>query len=664
MRNTPGILRLKPQITNKIRLKEKVEPGPIIRPGFIFNFSFFKRFDNQPMKHLIPLFMLLMFAGVQAQNPAVRAVGYHTPEQTTALLKEMAAANSGIMKISPLCKTFSGTELMMAEIGTETRIEKKTHPALLVVANLEGTTPLATEGALRLIRELLADPQKSKEITWYILPLGNPDGARRFFTSPLRVDGRNFRPWNDDMDEATDEDGPDDLNGDGLITQMRVKDPEGTMIPDDKDPRLMKRADPAKGEKGIYKLYTEGLDNDGDGQYNEDGDGGTNIGITFPHLYGYNQPGTGAWSGSEAETYAIMQFMTAHPEIALTMTYGSTNFCLVPPKATRKSTMSLTSIKLPERYARMLNADPDKTYSLEEVKEMMKAIVPPGTTVDDSMVAGMLDQGAVVNPLDADLKVYNAFAEKYKEYLKGKKFTGKRLDPARDKDGSFELWAYYQLGLPSFSMDFWGLPEPPKSDTAQKRPSAGEAPARSVEPQKDPVMTAFIAYNDKDLGGKGFVPWTEVAHPVFGKVEVGGIVPFADQVPKPEIIDSLVSAQVPWIFELAKEIPRLEIFDQKIEPQGAGIFRVSIWVRNNRLLPFPIAMGARNKVPPPAIVTLTGKDISFVSGRARTPFEGLGGFEQRKLSWLIRADHPEDINISIKPVNAFGSERTIKLGGN
>jgi hypothetical protein len=615
------------------------------------------------MKHLIPGLLLLFSAAIFAQSPSGTSGGYHAPGQTAAVLKELAAAHSGIMKLSPLCKTYSGEELLLIEIGNEISANKKSKPAVMVIANPEGTTPLATEAALHLIRALVADPQKSKEITWYIIALGNPDGATRYFTKPLRVDGRNFRPWNEDMDEATDEDGPDDLNGDGLITQMRVRDPEGTMIPDEKDPRLMRRADPSKGEKGIYKVYTEGIDNDGDGQYNEDSDGGTNIGITFPHLYGYNQPGTGAWSGSEAETYAIMQFITAHPEIALTMTYGSTNFCLSPPKATRKSAVSLSSIKLPDRYARMLNADPDKTYSLDEVKEMLKAIVPPGTTVDDSMVASMLDMGAVVNPLEADLKIYTAFSEKYKEYLKGKKFTGKRLEPARDKDGSFELWAYYHLGLPSFSMDFWGLPEPPKADTAQKKSQNAEPAARSAEPQKDPVMTAFIAYNDKELGGKGFVPWTEVQHPAFGKVEVGGVVPFADLVPKAEIIDSLVEVQVPWIFELVKEIPRLEISDQKIEPQGAGIYRVSIWVRNTRTFPFPIAMGTRNKVPPPAIVQVRGKDISFVSGRERTPLEGLGGFEQRKLTWLIRADHPTDISISINPVNAFGSEKTINLGG-
>jgi nucleotide-binding universal stress UspA family protein len=54
------------------------------------------------------------------------------------------------------------------------------------------------------------------------------------------------------------------------------------------EPRLMKKADWSKGEKGVWKLYPEGADNDGDGQFNEDGPGGVNLGTAFPHLYRFH----------------------------------------------------------------------------------------------------------------------------------------------------------------------------------------------------------------------------------------------------------------------------------------------------------------------------------------------------------------------------------------
>jgi hypothetical protein len=582
---------------------------------------------------------IVLTSTLNAQQQVVNT--FHNPAEINGQVNALAKANPAVTTVHVLAKTFKGSDYQIIEVGKEIKSAKRNNPSVLVVANLEGTTPLASEAALFLINELLKKPENFENLTWFVLACGNPDGSDRFFQKPLLTDGRNFRPWNDDMDEQTDEDGPEDLNGDGFITQMRVKDPEGTMIPDDKDPRLMKRADPLKGEKGIYKLYPEGIDNDGDGQYNEDSPGGTNIGITFPFLYGYNQPGTGAWIGSESETYSLMGFVNAHPEIAMTMTYGSTNYCLVPPKGGRKSAMSLSAIKIPPRYTQMLSADPEKTYSLEEVKEMMKAIVPPGTTVDDAMVAGMLDMGAVVNPVDADSKLYTALSDKYKKYLKDKGWTAKRVDPQREKDGTFELWTYYQLGLPSFSMDFWALPKP-----------------------KDSVKNAFMAYNDSILGGKGFVAWKEFDHPKLGKVEIGGNVPYADVLPLPQQIDTLLSVQVPWIFELVKNIPELVIEDLKVEPQGSGIYRVNAWLRNNKQFPFPLAIGSRTKIPPPAIVTLTGKGVTFISGRERTPFEGIGGFEQRKLTWMVQAVDPTEILIRVDPVNAYGSEKSIKLGGN
>lgn len=565
---------------------------------------------------------------------------YHNPSEISGFVSFFAKSNPELVKVHSLGKDYKGTDYQIIEIGKETKSPIRKKPAVLVAANLEGTAPLASEGALFLIRELLKKSDQLEKLTWYVIACGNPEGAGHFFQRPLMVDGRNSRPWNDDMDEQTDEDGPEDLNGDGYVAQMRVKDPEGAYIADDKDSRIMRRADPVKGEKGIYKLYPEGIDNDGDGQYNEDGPGGTNIGITFPFLYGYNQPGTGAWSGSEPEIYGLMKFVNDHPEIAMTMTYGASNWCLAPPKGGRKSAMNLSAIKLPQRYVQMLNADPDKTYSLEEVKEMLKAVVPPGTTVDDAMVAGMLDMGAVINPLDADVKMYSSLADQYKNYLKGKGWTAKRIDPQREKDGTFESWAYYQLGLPSFSMDLWALPKP-----------------------KDSLKNAFTVYNDSILGGKGILPWTETMHPKLGKVEIGGNVPYADILPLPQQIDSLLNVQIPWIFELAGQIPELVIEESRVEPQGSGIYRVNAWVRNNRKFSFPMAIGQRTKVTPPAIVTFSGKGITFISGRERTPLEGINGYEQRKITWIVKAENAGEIVLKVDPVNAFGSEKTIKLGG-
>ena len=97
---------------------------------------------------------------------------------------------------------------------------------------------------------------------------------------------------------------------------------------------------------------------------------------------------------------------------------------------------------------------------MTEIMEMVQPMLPPGMTADESMIASFLGLGAVVNPLPEDLAFYNEISSDYKEYLKKKGVTEERFDPAQPEDGSFEMWAYYHLGLPVFTMDLWGLPKP------------------------------------------------------------------------------------------------------------------------------------------------------------------------------------------------------------
>ena len=73
-------------------------------------------------------------------------------------------------------------------------------------------------------------------------------------------------PVDEDEDGTVDEDPENDVDGDGHILQMRKKDKNGDWIIDKDDPRIMKRVDKDKGEKGEYKMFfSEGVDDDGDG---------------------------------------------------------------------------------------------------------------------------------------------------------------------------------------------------------------------------------------------------------------------------------------------------------------------------------------------------------------------------------------------------------------
>ncbi|MFW6309545.1 MAG: M14 family metallopeptidase [Prolixibacteraceae bacterium] len=663
----------------------------------------------------ILVWLLVFPAGILTAQTNLTFSKYHTTEEVQQMLKQFQQNNSANTKLHSIADSPGGEKVSILEIGSNLTDV----PAVFVGANFEGNIPLATEGALKLAQMLLDSAEYTSGLKWYIMPQPNPDAAKGFFTNVKYNRTVNSFEVNDDVDDAVNEDGFDDLNGDGYITQMRVKSIEGTHLVSEKDERILKRADTKKGERGMYKIYSEGIDNDGDGRYNEDGPGGINVGIGFPHLFPYDKKEAGLWSGQTPEVYSIMRFIFDRPEIAMVYTLGSSGFCLAPPKSGRKGDPNMDRIKIPSRYARMLGADASKTYSMDEVIEMMKERVPDGTEVTPSMVAGMLGLGAAVNPLEDDLRFYNKFAEEYKEYLKEKDFSTENLDPAPAKDGSFELWAYYHLGVPSFSMNLFTVPKVKNEktekeegalsmDVVEKMDSeefvalgkenidkflkANNAPERFTaerviqmmesgrftpeqmvgmikkmpkEKKEDELSEkekALLAWSEKEWDGKGFVNWKKVDHPDFDEAEVGGFIPYLETTPKPERIDSLLNAQLPWLLQLSKKIPEISFSKEKITDLGAGVYKLELYIENNGELAYPIAMGQRNSQPAPVVILLDG-DVEFLEGKTRRPLGSIGSNQVKKLTWLIKAGKAERITAKIESAVFKTIEKQINIGG-
>jgi hypothetical protein len=642
---------------------------------------------------------------------------YHNHEQITALMKELQTKNPSSVKIHNLSTSPGKRDLLLWEIGTEVSSENKLNPAILVVANMEGINPLGTEAALTLGQSIAADAVKYKNFTWYILPAGNPDAAERFFAEPLYRDPRNGLASNDDQDDQTDEDGYNDLDGNKIITMMRVKSPDGEWIPLVSDPRLMKRADPSKGEKGIYKLYSEGIDDDKDGKYNEDVPGGTNVGLNFPHLFKFFVPENGLFPGSSAEAFSLIKFTFSHPEIAMTFAFGSSNFCMVPPKGGRAGSVDMEKISIPEDIAKAFGADASKTYSMSQIMEMVKPMLPPGMEIDENMIASFLGLGAIVNPISEDLVFYKKLSEDYAEFLKKAGVTAERFDPEDGKDGSFELWSYYHLGLPVFSMDIWGIPKPKEEKAAASDLSAdaiekmtkdeflaiGEekfsafmkesgAPAQfkasmviegvksgQMTPKQiggmmkqlpkpakdgnsgDPKEKAILAFYDKTPGNKAFVNWTKYKHPDLGEVEIGGFVPYADNTPPGSMVDSLIKVQIPWIFKLAEQIPVLKISDTKITSRGGGIYQVEAWISNEKYLPYPTGMGKKDRQPAPVICTIESKNLTILSGKKRMTVAGVPGLKKVKITWLIQSEKGAELSLKLVSKSAGNDSKLIKI---
>ena len=200
-------------------------------------------------------------------------------------------------------------------------------PGHWIGGSTHGNEYTGTEVALAMIDRLVSgygtDPAITKLVdtkTFYICPIINPDG--HFNSLEKGISQRaNSALRDDDGDGKVNEDGPDDLDGDGVIAQFRYKDPKGQYVMDDADPRLMIRLGPdEQTTKTRYSVITEDKDNDGDKKRGEDPEAGIDINRNFPERWWRDDSmpgGTGVYPTSSPEVRAVAEFFHTHPNILM-----------------------------------------------------------------------------------------------------------------------------------------------------------------------------------------------------------------------------------------------------------------------------------------------------------------------------------------------------------
>lgn len=248
------------------------------------------------------------------------------------LLKKMVKAYPGLAKMETVGKSFDGRELWCIAITDYSKGNPDKKPAMYIDGNIHSNEVQGAEFAMytawyltesfgdtKFIQELLADK------IFYIIPSINPDARDSFFKKPNTAHSprSGVVPVDNDMDGQVDEDGFDDLDGDGNITQMRRKSPNGRYRIDPANPNRMTEA--SNDEKGEYEMLgNEGIDNDGDGQVNEDGaqyeyDPNRDWGWNWQPNYVQN--GAYKYPFSLPENRALMEFVMKHPNIAAAQSF-------------------------------------------------------------------------------------------------------------------------------------------------------------------------------------------------------------------------------------------------------------------------------------------------------------------------------------------------------
>ncbi len=588
----------------------------------------------RPIRFLLTVVVLIMM-----NISIARAAEYRDSRSLGRHLMSLAEQNPDLIRITDIARSMGKHKVWLVEIGKGIEQNRQTRPAMLVVAGIEGNDLIGSSVAASWIKRLIEQYDNDEEVTKlletttiYIIPRLNPDAAEHFFAGPKRETSMNDKPVDDDHDGLVDEDGPEDLNGDGFITWMRIEDPEGEYILDPKDNRLLVKADHLKGEVGAWRYLVEGIDNDRDEQWNEDGLGGVNFNRNFPHDYKYFAPEAGIHPVSESETRALADFIIEHPNIGIIVTYGAA----------------------------------------DNLSKTAKGERPPGrreplTAIDEE-----------------DVGYYKVMGELYRESLGLDKEIEGSSEP-----GTFSDWMYYHRGRLSLSARAWtpgiavALSEAAKEENKKAEEKADEDAERSSEPDrsKEKKREGKDDKEDEDKRNEqerkelkwfdehwpeAFIQWRSVEHLDFPKqrVEVGGYWPFALTNPPEQMIDQIAAKQFDFLTKTAQRLPRISI--RKIEARhlGRSVYEVEVQIENTGFLPTVLSHGNRTREVHPTRLVLKLEDECFLSGSRITTLptiQGSGGMVEE--CFVIRVPRREGIDFEIISMLAGRLKKTIDLPG-
>jgi len=509
----------------------------------------------------------------EAQRVRIDFDDYHGYEGTVDYIRDVAGEYPDITELLEIGESHMGRTmyvLVISNMRTGTTIDAHVPLRNMRKEGIENVTPMkgyqgkpgiwidggthgneytGTEVSLYIIDKLVSGYGSDEAITrlvdentFYVCPIVNPDGVYNSVERGISQ-RQNSMEQDDDGDGRVNEDGPDDLNGDGLITSFRYPDPEGRYLQDETDPRIMIRIgrgeEPPEGAQR-WSMIPEGRDNDGDGESGEDSERGIDVNRNFPEGWWRDddsQGGSGFYAASSPEAHAILEFFTNHTNTLLVQSFHTSGGFTYRP------------------FARW----PDSRIPAK------------------------------------DLGVYDRImAPKYKELHGEDADESLWRHPYNDDQdrpygyGIFIDWAYAQFGAYSMTTELWNW----RRDTRGLPGYAGEE-EQAVWYRA--LLESGSAVTDETL----FVPWRSHTHPEHGQGEVGGFVSKyvgGNALPGESLRHV---AEIHWQFELFKAglLPRLEITDASAETlstagDGTRVVKVTATVRNEGALATHVAQGA------------------------------------------------------------------------
>jgi zinc carboxypeptidase len=514
--------------------------------------------------------------------------GYSSNQELDHALDSMVSSSS-FVSIDTIGTSLEGNAIKLITLAGSAD-SATVQPALLITAGIDARYLVSTEVAIDIAERILSDHSELLDsMTVYIIPRANPDGAARNLAGLTKGSVGNTRSTDDDRDRASGEDGAEDINGDGFITMMRrlsppIEDP-ATHLADPDDPRLNIKPDSKEDQRASFTLYTEGVDNDGDGEINEDGFGSVDLNLNFMHRWPEYGTHAGRYPLSEPESLTIAKFVIEHDNLVNQPDAKAKDITGTAPKAIDANDAELYKLagklyteatgnkSAPEEdiagsfhawlYAQRgipsfaavpwLRPEIEKPDTGEDTDEQSEPKNADESNEDTAETTGLTPSGIgdiSQETIDELLAAYVAE-------------TGEEVDENMMAMVTPEMIEGFatQAGVE--------VQRIPQVDTEDAESTSGDA---DTKPKKKKLSedAKWLAYFES-VGIEGFVDWQPFTHPTLGDVEIGGFVPLARINPPMDQVDGTSEKLTEFIVELMGTRPEVDVVGPEVKELGGGL---------------------------------------------------------------------------------------------
>lgn len=557
--------------------------------------------------------------------PAVPFDHFCTYDQLSSLLEAWALERPELVAVESIGSSWEGREIWLVTVTNAATGPAAEKPGFLVEANIHSIEWTGSTGALHLLQRLVDGYGADERVTRlldtravYVVPRLNPDGAEHALIQG-RLIRSSVRPW--PLDEQRDGLQMRDVDGDGRVLQMRVRDANGAWKPHPEDARMLIRRDPDEAGGEYYRLFPEGEIENHDGVTVTIAPPleGLDLNRNFP--YGWEtesiQRGAGPYPVSEPEIRAYVQAVIDRPNICGHVAYHTFSGVHLRPYA----------------------GEPDERFPPEDLR-VFQEIGEKGTSLTGYPAVSI--------------------------------FHGFKYDPRQAITGDVHDWLYEQLGLITWTTEFW---------SPQRQAGLDVHPIEWLQGHPPEDDLALLRWADEHFPGRAYVDWYSFEHPQLGPVELGGWdrMGYWSNVPF-ERLEQELEPHTEWAIWQALGSPLLEARSFEVDPVGGDAWRLRLVLQNSGWLPTHVTEKAleRKAVRPlevelelPEGATIaageTVTEVGQLSGRSRLRSTHWWGndwstSDLAKLEWVVVAPGGGEVRVTARHQRAGTVRASAQLG--